>query len=216
MIYQQIIDYIKTQEKNNQSRELITNQLLGAGWKLEDINMAFQSISESTPQNGPENKKIINKWLLIVPLVILLILALGYASFSIYKKMNTVQFKTLVAKDLYVPVGYTVIKVDEKDPNGAPIYGTTLENLEAKTKITIMRYKSNKKINNCQGEIRQSNNIQYCIADMANLNGVLKKGILWYDQGQEFNLTTSDPNLSFEELFKVTEPFTRSTILPPT
>lgn len=215
MINQQIIDYIKTQEKNNQSKESIINQLLSTGWKTEDINLAFENISGLTLQNAPENKKKINKRLLIAPVVIILVLALGYTFYSIYKKMNNVKFQPLIAEDLYTPEGYTVIKVDEKNPGGSLIYGTTLENPETKTKIIIMKYKSKNNIDTCQGEIRQINNIQYCVADLTNLNGVIKKGIKWYDQEFAFDLTTTDANISFEELFKVTEPFTRSMTLPP-
>lgn len=58
-----LIEYIKQQSVNGVSKEVIEQSLLNAGWREEDIQEGFQTLSgvEIASQNNLNNSEIINQ-----------------------------------------------------------------------------------------------------------------------------------------------------------
>lgn len=58
-----LIEYIKQQSVNGVSKEVIEQSLLNAGWREEDIQEGFQTLSgvEFASQNNLNNSEIINQ-----------------------------------------------------------------------------------------------------------------------------------------------------------
>jgi hypothetical protein len=107
MINQQLIDFIKLQSEKGINKEIITKELLGNGWEMEDIEEGFKAI-ETPPtnqDNNPTPPSVNNvnltpisiktqnnskKRILVVIIILILIIAGAY----FFSKSKTVDFRT--------------------------------------------------------------------------------------------------------------------------
>ncbi|MEI6280648.1 MAG: hypothetical protein WCP17_01455 [bacterium] len=112
MINQQLIIYIKKEMQRGVPLENIKNVLLSAGWKITDINEAFNNLSSGVVTKSKFNKKFI-----FVPLVILLLIVGGFFAYKFYISIPKTDIPPVAETPSVLPTNETPPSLEVPQPS---------------------------------------------------------------------------------------------------